>query len=50
VVLDLGKLRLIDRPTIQYVLDLIHGDVRSVVNCPEDVMRWMRREDASIDR
>lgn len=44
VVLDLARVRLIDRPTLQYVIDLMHREVESVINCPEDVRRWIQRE------
>lgn len=49
VVLDLGKVRLIDRPTLQYIIDVIQRDVQSVVNCPDHVRRWMEREQAKSD-
>jgi ABC-type transporter Mla MlaB component len=44
VVLDLGKLQLIDRPTMEYLIDLMQGDIKSVVNCPEYVEQWLHRE------
>jgi anti-anti-sigma regulatory factor len=42
VVLDLSKLRLIDRPALQYLIDVARADVR-IVNCPTHVERWMRQ-------
>jgi hypothetical protein len=47
IVLDLGRVRLIDRPTLQYVIDLMHHDVQSVINCPDHVRRWIERESVS---
>jgi hypothetical protein len=44
VVLDLGRVRLIDRPTLQYVMDVISDNVQSVVNCPDHVRSWIGRE------
>ncbi len=44
VILDLGKVRLIDRPTLLYVIDVIHGGVESVINCPDYVRAWIDRE------
>jgi anti-anti-sigma regulatory factor len=43
VILDLAKLRLMDRPTLEYVLDLIEHDEIPVVNCPDYVERWILR-------
>jgi anti-anti-sigma regulatory factor len=48
VVLDLGRVRLIDRPTLQYVLDLMEQDGRSIENCPDHVASWMRRESLKV--
>jgi len=42
-VLDMSRVRLIDRPTVQYLVDLIKGDVR-LGECPHHVERWLRRE------
>ena len=42
VVLDLSRVRLIDRPTTQYLVDVMH-DVR-LANCPDHVERWIYRE------
>ncbi len=50
VVLDFGKLRLMDRPTLQYVVDLIEHEVLPVVNCPDYVEGWIHRESAPADR
>jgi hypothetical protein len=47
IVLDLARVRLIDRPTLQYVIDLMHHDVQSVINCPDHVRRWIERESVS---
>jgi anti-anti-sigma regulatory factor len=50
VVLDCGKLRLMDRPTLQYVADLIEDGVLSVVNCPDYVEGWIHRESVPAER
>jgi anti-anti-sigma regulatory factor len=42
VVLDLSKVRLVDRPTLEYLLDVVSADVR-FVNCPEYLRYWMSR-------
>ena len=41
VVVDLSKVRLIDRPTLQFLIDLTREDV-ALTNCPDHVARWMR--------
>jgi hypothetical protein len=41
--LDLSKMTLVDRPGLQYLVDLASDDV-TLINCPEYVIRWMRRE------
>lgn len=46
VVVDLSKVRLIDRPTLQFLADLARDDV-ALTNCPDHVARWMR--DAAAD-
>jgi anti-anti-sigma regulatory factor len=43
IVIDLGKVRLIDRPTMQYLVDVVEDDVR-LANCPDHVERWIVRE------
>jgi anti-anti-sigma regulatory factor len=43
VVLDLSKVRLIDRPTIKYLIDLMEHDVTLII-CPDYVEHWMYRE------
>jgi anti-anti-sigma regulatory factor len=40
VVLDMSKVRLIDRPTLQYLIDVRSEGVR-LANCPEYVERWI---------
>lgn len=50
VVLDCGKLRLMDRPTLQYVADLIEHGVLSIVNCPDYVEGWIHRESVPAKR
>jgi len=45
IVLDLTNVRLIDRPTLKYLIDVIEHDVRLVV-CPDYVEHWMYRESA----
>ena len=42
VVLDLSKVRLVDRPTLEYLIHVGVADVR-FVNCPEVPAYWMRR-------
>ena len=41
--LDLSEMTLVDRPGLQYLLDLTCDEV-TLVNCPEYIMRWMDRE------
>jgi len=43
IVLDLTKVRLIDRPTLKYLIDVMEHDIRLVV-CPDYVEHWMYRE------
>jgi anti-anti-sigma regulatory factor len=43
IVLDLTNVRLIDRPTLKYLIDVMEHDVRLVV-CPDYVEHWMYRE------
>ena len=43
VFLDLARIRLIDRPTLRYLIDLLHRDVRLVI-CPPFVEQWIARE------
>lgn len=43
VILDLSRVRLIDRPTTQYLVDVMQQDVR-LTNCPDHVERWIYRE------
>lgn len=42
VAVDMARVRLIDRPTLQYLVDTL-TDVR-VINCPDYIKRWMKRE------
>ncbi len=42
VVLDLSKVRLVDRPTLEYLIDVAGDDVR-LLNCPAYLHYWMRR-------
>lgn len=42
VVLDLSKVRFVDRPTLEYLIDVTAGDVR-LMNCPAYLESWMRR-------
>jgi len=42
-VIDLSRVRLIDRPTTQYLADVMDDDVR-LANCPDHVERWLVRE------
>jgi anti-anti-sigma regulatory factor len=41
--LDLREVTLVDRPGLQYLIDLACDEV-TLVNCPEYVKRWMRRD------
>jgi len=43
IVIDLSKVRLIDRPTMQYLIDVMQDDIR-LANCPDHVERWLERE------
>ena len=43
IVLDLAKVRLIDRPTTQYLVDVQSGGAR-LMNCSVDVMECIQRE------
>jgi anti-anti-sigma regulatory factor len=43
VILDLSDVKLIDRPTLQYLIDLMQHDVRLVI-CPDYVEHWIYRE------
>ena len=43
VVLDLSDVRLIDRPALKYLIDLMQHDVRLVI-CPDYVRHWIDRE------
>jgi len=43
IVLDLTNVRLIDRPTLKYLIDVMEQDIRLVV-CPDYVEHWMYRE------
>jgi anti-anti-sigma regulatory factor len=43
VVLDLSAVRLIDRPTLKYLIDLMENDVNLVI-CPDFVEHWIYRE------
>jgi anti-anti-sigma regulatory factor len=44
-VLDLSDVRLIDRPALQYLIDVMRDDGGLVI-CPEYVERWIDRESA----
>jgi len=43
VVLDLSEVRLIDRPTMKHLIDLLQRDFNLVI-CPEFVEHWIYRE------
>lgn len=43
VVLDLSDVRLIDRPTLQYLIDLMEHDINLLI-CPDFVEHWIYRE------
>jgi hypothetical protein len=45
ITLDLSRVRLIDRPMLQYLSDAIGRDVR-VVNCPDHIAGWFANADA----
>ena len=40
--LDLSHITLIDRPTLRYLVDVLHHDVRLVI-CPPFVEQWIAR-------
>jgi hypothetical protein len=42
VTIDLGRVRLIDRPMLQFLSDAMERDVRAV-NCPAHIAAWLRR-------
>jgi anti-anti-sigma regulatory factor len=46
IVLDLSEVSLIDRPTLKYLIDVTHNDVRLVI-CPDYVGQWIDRESSS---
>jgi hypothetical protein len=46
VFLDLTHIRLIDRPTLKYLIDLLQRDVR-LITCPAYIERWMARASES---
>ena len=43
VVLDLSEVRLIDQPTMKYLIHLLQDDVNLVI-CPDFVEHWIYRE------
>jgi len=43
VFLDLTQVRLIDRPALKYLIDLLNHDIRLVI-CPAFVEQWITRE------
>jgi len=45
VFLDLTRITLIDRPTLQYLIDVLSRDVRLVI-CSPSVEQWITRETA----
>jgi len=49
LVIDLSRVRLIDRPTMQYLVDVMQHDVR-LANCPDHVARWIHRESTGMSR
>jgi anti-anti-sigma regulatory factor len=48
IVLDLTNVRLIDRPTLQYLIDLLNEDDDRLVVCPDYVEHWIDRESSRI--
>jgi anti-anti-sigma regulatory factor len=44
VVLDLTNVKLIDRPTLQYLIDLLNEHDERLVVCPDYVEHWIDRE------
>ena len=46
VALDLSRVRFIDRPALQYLMDVTEHEVE-LVNCPHHVACWMCR--AAVD-
>ena len=47
--LDLSDVALIDRPSLQYLVDLARSEVM-LINCPEYISRWMDREGVQPSR
>ncbi len=45
VAIDLSRVRLIDRPTLEYLNDLLGEEVRAV-NCPAHLARWLSNANA----
>ena len=45
IVLDLSEVTLIDRPTLQYLIDVKQHDVGLMI-CPDYVEHWIDRESA----
>ena len=43
IVLDLSDVRLIDRPMLKYLIDLMQRDFRFII-CPDYVEHWIYRE------
>jgi len=43
VILDLSHVKLIDRPTLKYLIDVMEHDIRLVI-CPDYVEHWIYRE------
>jgi len=47
LVLDLTDVKLIDRPTLQYLIDVMEQDIRLVI-CPDYVEHWIYRESSRL--
>jgi anti-anti-sigma regulatory factor len=48
IVLDLTNIRLIDRPTLQYLIDLLNEHDERLVVCPDYVEHWIDRESSRM--
>jgi anti-anti-sigma regulatory factor len=45
VVIDLGEVTLVDRPSLQFLAAQLREDVK-LINCPEYIEPWISRETA----
>ncbi len=43
VVIDLGEVTLMDRPSLEFLAAQMHADIK-LINCPEYIQPWIYRE------